>query len=216
MANTYTANTKLAMPAVGDRTWNVPVNGNSQAIDAFNAVGDLAVTTFEVPSTSLNIAVAAGLYVSQAGIVTTFAVVPSTTLTASTTNYVYLTGTGTLTVNTTGFPSSPTTYIPLATVNTGSSSINTITDQRACYSVVGAGFLPLAGGTLTDGANVALGTSTGTKWGTATNQKQGFFGKTPVVQPTMGAATAGSSYTSAEQAMLNAVYSAIRSLGLGS
>lgn len=37
----------------------------------------------------------------------------------------------------------------------------------------------------------------------------------PVAQPTLGAATAGSSYTSAEQAMLNAVYGLARTLGLG-
>ena len=78
------------------------------------------------------------------------------------------------------------------------------------------GFLPLDGGTMTDGANVALGSTTGTKVGTATSQKLGFYGATPVVQPTMGAATAGSSYTSTEQGMLNAVYAAVRALGLGS
>jgi hypothetical protein len=87
----------------------------------------------------------------------------------------------------------------------------------------GASPLNLNGGALTvgsasvaDGGNVAVGTSTGTQIGTATNQKLGFFGKTPAVQPTMGSATAGSSWTSNEQAMLNAVYAAIRALGLGS
>lgn len=42
----------------------------------------------------------------------------------------------------------------------------------------------------------------------------GFFGVTPVVRQTGGAATAGSTYTSAEQTMLNAVYTALRNLGL--
>jgi hypothetical protein len=37
----------------------------------------------------------------------------------------------------------------------------------------------------------------------------------PIAQPTMGAATAGATYTAAEQAMLQAVYSAVRALGLG-
>lgn len=36
--------------------------------------------------------------------------------------------------------------------------------------------------TITD-VNVVLSTTTGTKWGTATNQKQGWWGATPVVQP---------------------------------
>ena len=71
-------------------------------------------------------------------------------------------------------------------------------------------------GSFLDGANLTFGTTTGTKIGTTTSQKLGFFGKTPVVQPTMGAATAGSSYTSTEQAMLQAVYNAVRNLGLGS
>jgi hypothetical protein len=35
---------------------------------------------------------------------------------------------------------------------------------------------------LEDAADIALGTATGTKIGTAANQKIGFFGTTPVVQ----------------------------------
>jgi len=38
--------------------------------------------------------------------------------------------------------------------------------------------------TVSDGGNVVLGTTTGTKIGTATTQKIGFFNATPVVQPT--------------------------------
>lgn len=38
--------------------------------------------------------------------------------------------------------------------------------------------------TLPDAANQAFGTTTGTKHGTAANQKQSFFGATPIVQPT--------------------------------
>lgn len=37
---------------------------------------------------------------------------------------------------------------------------------------------------LADGGDVTLGTSSGTKWGTAANQKQSFWGKSPIVQPT--------------------------------
>jgi hypothetical protein len=43
--------------------------------------------------------------------------------------------------------------------------------------------LPVAGGTLDDGASVALGTGTGTRIGTTVSQKLGFWGATPVVQP---------------------------------
>lgn len=39
------------------------------------------------------------------------------------------------------------------------------------------------GVTLADGVNIVAGTSTGTKIGTATTQKIGFFDKTPIIQP---------------------------------
>jgi hypothetical protein len=67
-----------------------------------------------------------------------------------------------------------------------------------------------------DGVNIAVGTSTGTKIGTATNQKLGFYNKTPIVQQanTAGAVSAGGLYTATEQAMLNDCYSVLRNLGL--
>lgn len=42
----------------------------------------------------------------------------------------------------------------------------------------------LSGATFTDATNIVLNTTTGTKIGTATNQKLGFFNSTPVVQQT--------------------------------
>jgi hypothetical protein len=47
------------------------------------------------------------------------------------------------------------------------------------------------------------------------DSKIGFFGATPVVKQTLGAATASSSYTATEQGMLQRVYDAIRTYGLG-
>jgi hypothetical protein len=41
-----------------------------------------------------------------------------------------------------------------------------------------------------EGINAILGTTTGTQWGTAANQKQSFWGATPIVQPTTGVAAA--------------------------
>lgn len=43
----------------------------------------------------------------------------------------------------------------------------------------------------------------------------GFFGATPVVQQTMGSATAGGTYGATEQTMLQAVYDAVRNVGIG-
>lgn len=54
--------------------------------------------------------------------------------------------------------------------------------SKALIDFSGMGFL--AGLTLTDAKNVVLGTTTGTKIGTATSQKLGFFNATPIVQPT--------------------------------
>lgn len=54
----------------------------------------------------------------------------------------------------------------------------------------GGGGLPLSGGTLDDGANIALGSTTGTKIGTAATEKLGFFNATPVVRQSQPAAAA--------------------------
>ncbi len=207
MANTYTTNVQLAMPATGDRTWNVSVNGNAQVLDALAPVGALAVVTTEVPSATLNVRVAAGSYLKQDGTIGTYAGSSSQSMTASVTNYLYLdlTNSGALVVNTNGFPT--TAHVRLATVIAAASTITSITDVRVAFHVIGS---------FADGVNLTFGALTGTQIGTAANQKVAFFGKTPVVQPTMGAATAGTTYTTNEQTMLNAVYAAVRALGLGS
>lgn len=207
MANTYTPNIQLAMPATGDRTWNVPVNSNAQVLDSLAPVGALSVVTTEVPSATLNVHVAAGNYLKQDGTIGTYAGSASQSMTASATNYLYLdlTNSGALVVNTSGFPT--TAHVRLATVVAGASTITSISDMRVAFHVIGS---------FADGVNLTLGTSIGTQIGTAANQKLAFFGKTPIVQPTLGAATAGTSYTANEQTMLNAVYAAFRTLGLGS
>src|SRR5271165_4293019 len=203
MANSYTSNVKLAMPAAGDRSWNVPVNGNAQLLDSLAPLGGLAVTTTEIPSASLNVAVAAGTYLKQDLTIGTYGGAV-TTVTGSGTNYLYLdlTSSGALTVNTSGFPA--TAHVRLAVVTAGSATITNITDARVAFNVIGA---------FADGVNLTFGMATGTQLGTAANQKLAFFGKTPIVQPTMGAAAAGASYTSKEQNMFNAVYGAVRALG---
>ncbi|MGP0063519.1 MAG: hypothetical protein ACLQGP_07975 [Isosphaeraceae bacterium] len=206
MSNSYTPNIKLAMPAIGDTGWSTPVNSNCSTLDGITAVGALAVTTTEVPSATLNVAVAPGSYIRQDGSIGSYAGTNSQTMIASSTQALYLdlTNSGSLAIAAT-YPSTP--HVRLATVVAGNSTISSIVDNRQCFNVVGS---------WADSVNITLGTAIGTQIGTATNQKLGFFGKTPITQPTMGAATAGSSYTSNEQAMLNAVYTAVRALGLGS
>jgi hypothetical protein len=206
MANTYTPAVKLGDPAANDTAWNTTLNNNFTALDALNPVGDLAVTTHEQPSATLTVDVAAGQFVDQSGNVQTYAGVSGQAITLSTTKVLYLDGTASwaLTVAA-SYPATP--HIRLATVVAGATTITSIADNRQCFPVAGS---------IADGVNLSLGTVTGTQIATTSSQKLGFFGKTPIVRPTMGAATAGGTYTAAEQAMLNAVYSALRNLGLGS
>jgi hypothetical protein len=174
MSNTYTGQIKLAKPASGDRTWNVPVNANCDTLDALNPVGDLAVTTHEQPSSSLLVDIAAGGFIDQSGTVQTYAGVSGQAIATGTTKTLYLDGTASwaLVVSATSYPSTP--HIRLATVVAGASTITSIADNRQCFPVAGS---------MAEGANLTLGTSTGTKIGTATTQKLGLWNATPIVQP---------------------------------
>lgn len=59
-----------------------------------------------------------------------------------------------------------------------------ITRAELALAMVAAGLLSAAAdGALTDGVDIAVGSTTGTKIGTATTQKLGFYNATPVVQP---------------------------------
>jgi hypothetical protein len=206
MSNTYTPAIQLAKPATGDRSWDVAMNGNSTLLDALTPVGGLSVSTAETPSASLNVRVAGGQFVDQSGTVQTYAGTASQAVAATSTKVLYLDGTASwaLTVAA-SYPATP--HVRLGTVVTGSATITSIADNRQAFTVCGS---------VADGVNITLGTVTGTQIGTAVGQKLAFFGKTPVVQPTMCAATASGSYTSVEQGMLQAVYNAVRALGLGS
>jgi hypothetical protein len=207
MSTTYTPNAKLAQPALGDTGWSTPLNNNCTTLDGLAAVGGLAVTLHEIPSTSLNVAVAAGNYVQQDGTIATYTGASSQAVTTATTNYVFLdltTGSA-LTVNTTGFPT--TAHVRLAVVVAGATTITSIADARVAYGVLGS---------ILDGTAIHVGTTSGLQIATGSSQKLGFFGKTPAVQPTMGSAIASGTYGATEQGMLQAVYNAVRSLGLGS
>lgn len=64
----------------------------------------------------------------------------------------------------------------------------------------------LSGVTVTDATDIILGSTTGTKIGTATTQKLGFYNKTPVTQQTTIAAvdnsTVDGTYGAEEQAVI--------------
>jgi hypothetical protein len=206
MSLSFTPNLNLQNPALGDTGWNVPLVANTATLDSQNAIGALAVALHEVPSSTLNVKVSSGTFIAQDGSTVTYAGSSSFAITASSTFVIYLDGTSSWALTkAASYPSTP--HVKLATVVAGSSTITSVTDNRQCAAV---------GGTIADGVNLAFGTTTGTKIGTATSQKLGFFNKTPIVQPTMGSATASGTYGATEQGMLQAVYNAVRNLGLGS
>ncbi len=207
MSNTYTPNARLALPAAGDRNWNVAMSGDFTILDALAPVGGLVVSTNESPSVSLNARIAPGGYLKQDGTIGQYAGIVPLALAASATSYLYLdlTNAGALVVNTTGFPT--TAHVRLGVVTTSATAITGVVDSRTAIQVAGS---------MADGVNLTLGSSVGTQIATAASQKLAFFGKPPITQPTMGAATAGSTYTANEQTMLQTVYNALRNLGLGS
>ena len=63
--------------------------------------------------------------------------------------------------------------------------------------------------------DVCLITNSNTRLRINYNGDLGFFGVTPVARQTLGAATAGATYTATEQVMLQRVYDALRNYGLG-
>lgn len=184
MSTTYTQNAKLAKPAVADRNWNLPLNANADALDALAPIGGLCVTTAESPSASLTVQAAAGRFQRTDGSVVAFAGSAATTLPPSKTSALYLTDAGALVISATGYPT--TAHVPLATVVTSPTTVVSLTDDRVVCGVAGTDahpFLPLAGGAMADGADVALGASTGTRIGTAPTQKLGFWSASPVARP---------------------------------
>lgn len=195
MSTTYTSRAQLGYPAVGDSGWGATYNTIVATLDGFNALGALAVTLAEVPSASLNVAVAAGSFVKSDGTIVSYAGTGSRAMTTAATNYVYLDDSGTLTVNTSGFPAS-TFHVRLAVVVAGATTITSIADARLPFNSCGKNentvYLALAGGDDSSGAvGVALGTTNGTKFGTSTGQKLAFYNATPVVQQTAATTTAG-------------------------
>lgn len=67
--------------------------------------------------------------------------------------------------------------------------------------------------TLAEGVDIAVGTTTGTKIGTATSQKLGFWNVTPVVQPAANADTSGAVLADLETEV-NQLKALLRTIGL--
>jgi len=66
-----------------------------------------------------------------------------------------------------------------------------------------------------DGRNIQTGRTTGTKIGTATDQKVGFFNKTPVVQQgAISAPTGGAVIDAPARTAINSIITTLQTLGL--
>ncbi len=121
---TRTARLGLAKPAAADRTWDVPLNANADALDA-GPLGSLAVRAHESPSTSLLIDVGAGAFVNAAGVYTSYAGVSGFAIGASLTRSVWLTDAAVLTVGA-SYPAPATNHVRLGVVVTGVATVTSI------------------------------------------------------------------------------------------
>lgn len=106
------------------------------------------------------------------------------------------------------FTSSATTFNLLAQPTT----VNAFAGASAALNIghASAKAALLGGLSIADGKNVALGTTTGTKWGESASAKQAWWNATPVVQPSFIAAPTGMSVH--EDVEARAAINAIRSL----
>lgn len=188
---TYSSKAGFPIPQVNDLNWHLPLQTFIKMVEKQAAIGPLCVsvstpgsTASPVPSTSLSVDVGGGTFLNASGAAVSYAGSTGNTLTASTTTRLWLDDSGTLNTGS-SYPSS-TQFVPLASVTTNATTITAISDDRVIYRSYGgsaAGYVGKAGDTLGDGSNFVLGTVTGTRLGTSSTQKLGFFGATPVVQP---------------------------------
>jgi hypothetical protein len=86
-----------------------------------------------------------------------------------------------------------------------------VTKKISVSNLVSAALNLSGNKTVFDGVNLVLGTTTGTKVGTATAQKLGFYNATPVIQPT---AVADATDAATVITQLNALLGKLRALGL--
>lgn len=188
MTTQYTDELGLPYPQTGDPDWDVPIVQATQMVSA-SLLGALAVrpsdpgATEPLPSTSLNVDVAAGSFQSSTGGLVAFGGASDQALPDDATTFLWLTDGGTL-ASSTAFPGVGTNIVRLARVVTSGGTITVIDDLRIALTAfggtpLGSNYVLKAGDTFADGSSFALGTLTGTKWGTAADQKQAWFGATP-------------------------------------
>lgn len=134
MATTYTARAKLRKGDQGDRNWHAMLNANADALEAANALGAFAVTSKEVPSTTLAVAVSGGTYVESDGeTYATYAGTASLSLPGSSTTMIWLDDSGAVDSGA-SWPSG-TPCLRLAVATTDATKVTSIVDARTPYRV---------------------------------------------------------------------------------
>jgi hypothetical protein len=138
MASTFTPNAGYEKPAHGDQNWDTPLRRNFDIADQMASINiALQVTS----SGGLGVIIAPG-QVQIGGSVFPFLGQTTLTLTANTTNFIFVSNIGVIGFNTSGFPS---LSVPLARVFTGPTNVISIVDSRS--------FLGGPGGAVAAGVN---------------------------------------------------------------
>lgn len=182
MATTYTQNACLQKPATSDRYWDVPLNANADFLDALSAIGSLIVSPAEFPSATLNVRVSAGFFIKGDGTIASFPGVASYALGASQTLQLWLTDAGVVSSGT-SFPT--TAHVRLASVVTGTSSIQSISDARVVTQSAGSGLgFVLKTGDSVAGTFSIVSPTTGSSMFIVnpSSSSLGFFGAMPATQ----------------------------------
>lgn len=128
MTTSYDAAVGLGTPGAGDSPYIAVLDANRALIALYLA--NLAVRPTEIPSTTLNVKVASGVFQKQDETVATYAGTASYALTASSTRMLWLTEAGLLS-NGVAWPTAGTFHVRLAVVVVGATTITSVTPWQS-------------------------------------------------------------------------------------
>lgn len=216
----FTSGALLTAPVIGveefltDKRYTTISTGTARKEYALN---DIALTTGRIPYTTTN-----GRLTDNSGFL-----FDGTTLTLTDKNIALGTTTGTkigtATTQKIGFYNATPVVQQLATTDLGTVLSNLgLREVGTAYPITTSGAVSFTGTiglggqvTVSDSINFALNTTTGTKIGTATTQKLGFWNKAPVIQQVTNAYTSdgeGSAYTGIDNLQVGSVYAQVSEL----
>lgn len=119
----------LQYPDYKDQQWHIPIQNSLAQLEAQAPLKLLDVRPTEIPSTTLNVRIAAGWFRASTGLLVSYAGLASLAIPTGTTKWLWLDETGTLQQGS-AFPNNGTWFFPLAIVAAGPTTITSVTDQR--------------------------------------------------------------------------------------